>query len=70
MGTAGHATHREPWNEGKIVGQKVPFKLKDIWALRAQPHTGPRGWAPRSGRWVVTTVMSALCRAASSVKSG
>ncbi len=28
------AAHREPWNKGKIVGQKAPFKLKDIWALR------------------------------------
>jgi site-specific recombinase XerC len=26
--------HREPWNKGKIVRQKAPFKLKDIWALR------------------------------------
>jgi hypothetical protein len=34
MGTAGIATHREPWNKGKIVGQKAPFKPKDIWALR------------------------------------
>src|SRR6478735_4618078 len=25
---------REPWNKGKIVGQKAPLKLKDIWALR------------------------------------
>ena len=33
MGTAGNATHREPWNKGKIVGQKAPFKLQDIWAL-------------------------------------
>ena len=33
-GTAGNATHREPWNKGKIVGQKAPFKLKEIWALR------------------------------------
>ncbi len=28
------AVHREPWNKGKIVGQKAPFKLKDIWSLR------------------------------------
>jgi hypothetical protein len=28
------AVHREPWNKGKIVGQKAPFELKDIWALR------------------------------------
>ena len=31
-----NATHREPWNKGKIVGQKAPFKLKDIWALRVR----------------------------------
>ena len=29
-------TRREPWNKGKIVGQKAPFKLKDIWALRVR----------------------------------
>jgi hypothetical protein len=31
---ASNASHREPWNKGKIVGQKAPFKVKDIWALR------------------------------------
>src|ERR1044071_2693420 len=36
MGTATNATRREPWNKGKIVGQKAPFKLKDIWALRVR----------------------------------
>jgi hypothetical protein len=36
MGTAGNPAHREPWNKGKIVGQKAPFKLKDIWALRVR----------------------------------
>lgn len=25
---------REPWNKGKLVGQKSPLKLKDIWAIR------------------------------------
>jgi len=29
---------REPWNKGKIVGQKAPLKLKDIWALRVRPQ--------------------------------
>jgi hypothetical protein len=24
----------EPWNKGKLVGQKSPLKLKDIWAIR------------------------------------
>ena len=26
--------HREPWNKGKLIGQKPPLKLKDIWAIR------------------------------------
>src|SRR5690606_13060713 len=25
---------REPWNKGKLVGQKALLKLKDIWAIR------------------------------------
>lgn len=36
MGTTGNFIHREPWNKGKLVCQKVPFKLKDIWALRVR----------------------------------
>jgi integrase len=28
--------HREPWNKGKLTGQKAPFKPKDIWALRVR----------------------------------
>lgn len=24
----------EPWNKGKLTGQKAPLKLKDIWAIR------------------------------------
>jgi site-specific recombinase XerC len=35
-GNAGNATDREPWNKGKVVGQKALFKLKDIWALRVR----------------------------------
>jgi len=32
-----HATPcREPWNKGKLVGQKAPLKLKDIWAIRVR----------------------------------
>ncbi len=27
-------TVREPWNKGKLVGQRAPFKLKEIWAIR------------------------------------
>jgi hypothetical protein len=30
MGSVSNAVHREPWNKGKIVGQKAAFKIKDI----------------------------------------
>ena len=23
-----------PWNKGRLVGQKTPLKLKEIWAIR------------------------------------
>ena len=36
MGSNVNVGHREPWNKGKIVGQKAPFKLKEIWALRVR----------------------------------
>lgn len=36
METSGVAVHHKPWNKGKIVGQKAPFKVKDIWALRVR----------------------------------
>jgi integrase len=28
------APRRESWNKGKLVGQKAPFKLHEIWAIR------------------------------------
>ena len=27
---------RPPWNKDKLVGQKRPFKLKEIWAIRTR----------------------------------
>lgn len=27
-------THRQPWNKGRLIGQKPPLKLKDIWTIR------------------------------------
>lgn len=26
--------YREPWNKGKLIGQKAPLRPKDIWAIR------------------------------------
>ena len=28
------ASQRRAWNKGKLVGQKAPFKLQEIWAIR------------------------------------
>ena len=37
MGTTENAaTVRPAWNKGKLVGQKTPFKLKEIWAISAR----------------------------------
>jgi integrase len=36
------ARQRAPWNKGKLVGQKAPLKLKDIWAIRVRLQVGSR----------------------------
>jgi hypothetical protein len=40
---------REPWNKGKLVGQKAPLKLKEIWAIRVRFAD----FQPRSGLGVI-----------------
>jgi hypothetical protein len=31
------ATNRhQPWNKGKLVGQKAPLRVRDIWAIRVR----------------------------------
>jgi integrase len=35
-------SYREPWNKGKLVGQKAPLKLKDIWAIRVRLQLSDR----------------------------
>lgn len=34
--------HREPWNKGKLVGQKAPLRLKEIWAIRIRLQLAER----------------------------
>jgi hypothetical protein len=31
-----HSAHRGPWNKGKLTRQKIPLKLKEIWAIRVR----------------------------------
>lgn len=33
---------RVPWNKGKLVGQKAPLRLKDIWAIRVRLQLAER----------------------------
>lgn len=39
---------RQPWNKGKLVGQKTPLRLRDIWAIRVRLQIAekPRDLAP------------------------
>ncbi len=32
IATYGH----QPWNKGKLVGQKAPLRVRDIWAIRVR----------------------------------
>jgi len=34
--------HHEPWNKGKLIGQKTPLKLKEIWAIRVRLELSQR----------------------------
>lgn len=30
------AQSKDPWNKGRLIGQKAPLKLKEIWAIRTR----------------------------------
>jgi integrase len=30
------AARREPWNKGRLIGQKCPLKPKEVWAIRVR----------------------------------
>ena len=42
MNAATYTATKIPWNKGKIVVQKAPLKLKDIWAIRIRLQLGHR----------------------------
>jgi hypothetical protein len=43
MDTATTSTRRAtPWNKGKLLGQKPPLKLKEIWAIRIRLQLAKR----------------------------
>lgn len=40
--TQSERRQREPWNKGKIIGQKAPLKPRDIWGIRQRFQQKPR----------------------------
>ena len=41
MNTTATYSH-QPWNRGKLVGQKAPLRLRDIWAIRVRLQIAER----------------------------
>ncbi len=37
------SNRRDPWNKGKLVGQKALFKSKEIWTIRVRLQKGRKG---------------------------
>jgi hypothetical protein len=31
-----------PWNKGRLLGQRAPLKLNDVWAIRVRLQLGCR----------------------------
>lgn len=32
--TVATTVHHAPWNKGRLIGQRPPLRLRDIWAIR------------------------------------
>ena len=56
MGSNVNAGHREPWNKGKIVGQKAPFKLKDTGRFESACKWKAGCASLRSSTWESTAI--------------
>jgi hypothetical protein len=33
---------RQPWNRGRLIGQKPPLKLREVWAIRTRLQIADR----------------------------
>ena len=55
---------REPWNKGKLVGQKAPFKPKEIWAMRMrlQRERRSRNLVLLNPAWTANCERATWCR--------
>ena len=48
-----HSAHREPWNKGKLTRQKIPLKLKEIWAPSQCGCRGNHDFFTAFGRYLL-----------------
>ena len=37
-----HSQNREPWNKGRLMGQKLPLTLQEIWSIRMRQQSEKR----------------------------
>ncbi len=37
-----HSQNREPWNKGRLMGQKLPLTLQEIWSIRMRLQSEKR----------------------------
>lgn len=40
--SASKTGRRAPWNKGRLIGKKLPLKLKEIWAIRIRLQLAER----------------------------
>jgi hypothetical protein len=43
--------NNSPWNNGKLVGQKSPLRLRDIWGIRIRLELAARIGISHSSIW-------------------
>jgi hypothetical protein len=67
------AAQHVPWNKGRLVGQKLPLRLKEIWAIRIRLQLAKRARSWRSSIWPLTAscegVTSSAFASATSTKA-
>ena len=61
MEESSNKSSREPWNKGKLVGQKAPFKLKEIWAIRVRLQVEHRVRELAMFDWGLDSKLRACC---------
>jgi integrase len=55
-------TVRSPWNKGKLVGEKAPFKRKEIWAIRVRLQLAVRRRELALFNLAIDSRLRACCR--------